>query len=535
MAGDLRDDKLRDRLREAAGDGAQSDGSALQSRPGQLPPDPSDEALRKAVSDYHAPGPVEGWDLIAIDLEHADRIFDASLRQRMQTFGATEDSHAWPRFIGYWRDSRLFRTKLLLLKSIEAMTLLLLFLVFSEYGAFEIPPEARHPAPTLRPSIPPLPYHHDNLADAGRPVAGEPCRTVSSPPVQSGGQPGRTHPRSATTPETTIAGIKPTDIPQRHFVTPVDPILGVEVEPAAFGAGQIEAPGHASHPGESPSVPDFPENSAQALPARLAMVPFSGLLLHPSAADRFIIPAITPAASRPCGHAELSLLVLNDLSALRMPEDRIYSIDQQVIFPEKRLYARGYGGGFTIASSGHPRLALETGLIYSSRTFRPGRTVVLGSSVDNSTVDFEALRLQLITLPMQGRYRLDHTGRIQTYLAGGMSFTVVAQSDLDVFSSYSFTSLAQGADPKSDPVLARTLRETQRISEHLRDNTPFKTKNYLSLQAGAGVEYVLTNHNKFFLQVLAQYQIPNVEFSKHNGKDLRAMALQAGMRTLLGK
>lgn len=251
------------------------------------------------------------------------------------------------------------------------------------------------------------------------------------------------------------------------------------------------------------------------------------------ARDEPSIPLPAPGRKTGRSAAELSVFALADMSALRMSEERIYSLGQQVVFPEKRLYSQGFGGGITIAT-GHPRYALETGILYSSRTFSPGRKVTLGNALDNSTVDFQALRLQLVSVPLQGRFRLDRKGRIQTYAAGGMTFTVVAQSDLDVVSSYNFTSLAAGADPNSDPVIARTLRETRRISETLRDGAPFSSKNYVSLNGGFGLEYVIMNHKKIFLQAQAQYQIPNLEFSNHNGKDLRALVVQAGLRSSLG-
>jgi hypothetical protein len=263
-----------------------------------------------------------------------------------------------------------------------------------------------------------------------------------------------------------------------------------------------------------------------------ALTPIDPLEVNLTKAEPFI-PLPKPGRQTGRSAAELSVFALADMSALRMSEERIFSLGQQVVFPEKRLYSQGFGGGITIAT-GHPRYALETGILYSSRTFSPGRMVTLGNALDNSTVDFQALRLQLVSVPLQGRFRLDRKGRIQSYAAGGMTITVVAQSDLDVVSSYNFNSLAAGADPNSDPVIARTLRETRRISETLRDGAPFSSKNYVSLNGGFGLEYVIMNHKKIFLQAQAQYQIPNLEFSNHNGKDLRALVVQAGLRSSLG-
>jgi hypothetical protein len=53
--------------------------------------------------------------------------------------------------------------------------------------------------------------------------------------------------------------------------------------------------------------------------------------------------------------------------------------------------------------------------------------------------------------------------------------------------------------------------------------------------SGVGVEYMLTEHKAIFLQSVAQYQIPNIAFSNNNGKHLRSVSLQVGIRGPLGK
>src|SRR5690606_16378021 len=81
------------------------------------------------------------------------------------------------------------------------------------------------------------------------------------------------------------------------------------------------------------------------------------------ARDEPSIPLPEPSRKTGRSAAELSVFALADMSALRMSEERIYSLGQQVVFPEKRLYSQGFGGGITIAT-GHPRYALETGILY---------------------------------------------------------------------------------------------------------------------------------------------------------------------------
>jgi hypothetical protein len=194
----------------------------------------------------------------------------------------------------------------------------------------------------------------------------------------------------------------------------------------------------------------------------------------------------------------------------------------------------GFGAGFTVAI-GHPVWALETGVVYSAKNFKPGRQLIVGGAFDNGSVEFEAMKLQMVSMPLQYRYRFDHKGRIKTYITAGGGFHVIAQSDIDVQIKYHFASLSFGENPNNDPNLAQTIEESRRIRAHILDGAPFRTKSFVSANAGLGLEYALTPHKTLFLQSIIQYQIPGLQFSNNNGKHLRSISLQAGVRGPLGK
>jgi hypothetical protein len=178
--------------------------------------------------------------------------------------------------------------------------------------------------------------------------------------------------------------------------------------------------------------------------------------------------------------------------------------------------------------------ALETGVIYSAKEFKPGRQLIVGGVFDNGSVDFDAMRLQLVSIPVQYRYRFDHTGRLRMYALGGAGLNVIAESITDVHVEYHFPSLSFGQNPNSNPDLVETIEETRQISEHFRDGAPFSTKSFLSINGGIGIEYQISEYKTLFLQTMVQYQIPDLKFSNNNGKHLRTASLQAGVRTPLG-
>jgi hypothetical protein len=184
-------------------------------------------------------------------------------------------------------------------------------------------------------------------------------------------------------------------------------------------------------------------------------------------------------------YTEFGMLAQADYNALKMPEDHLYSSGREIIFPSKGIMSPGFGAGFTIAI-GHPIWALETGVIYSAKDFEPGRQLIIGGAFDNGSVDFEAMKLQLVSLPMQFRYRFDHKGRLKAYGIGGGGFHVIAESNIDVQVKYHFPSLAFGENPNNDPYLAETIQESRRIQEHIRDGAPLSTKSFLSANVGRG-------------------------------------------------
>jgi opacity protein-like surface antigen len=245
------------------------------------------------------------------------------------------------------------------------------------------------------------------------------------------------------------------------------------------------------------------------------------------------IPAPTFVKAINNTYLEFGMLAQADYNQLKMPEDRLYNEGKQIVFPLQGITSPGYGAGFTLAL-GHTRWAIEAGLIYSAKSFRPGRELTVGSLVDHSNVEFEAMRMQLISLPLQYRYRFDHKGRLKVYGMAGFGFHYIAQSDVDVMVEYNFNSLTAGEDPNNNPTLARTIRQAQRVSEDLRDAAPFSSRTYISANLGAGLEYALTDRKTIFLQTAYQYQIPNLRFSNHDGKHLLTLSFQAGVRTPLG-
>jgi hypothetical protein len=535
-----------DQLRDILGKYKSPDGgSSMGTDPQALTPSPEEPSTP-------SPDQIQAWKRIEASLDAADQAFDETIRHKINHFNPPYEPHTWPLFVKRLADTRNLRAKLIVLKSVEVAILLLLILSavnLQRMGKMPFDSNLLNSAPKKE-----SPWKsEENKKDNQQPVQTTP--TTSTKINNDFTQADQDQNSSATNNSNLVAGNNysnnNSNIPGENSVTRKN--LGSTIIPNAISSAvdllitenqtstnrqslsklTDEIPALVLNGLEftvAPSViPDIDAADNVYITEPIAVAGLTSLNKSFNAVPdpKFIEPLKRT-------YTEFGMLAQADYNALKMPEDHLYSSGREIIFPSKGILSPGYGAGFTIAI-GHPIWALETGVIYSAKDFEPGRQLIVGGAFDNGSVDFEAMKLQVVSLPMQFRYRFDHKGRLKAYGIGGGGFHVIAESNIDVQVKYHFPSLAFGENPNNDPNLAETIQETRRIQEHIRDGAPLSTKSFVSANVGLGVEYMLTEHKAIFLQTVAQYQIPNIAFSNNNGKHLRSVSLQAGIRGPLGK
>jgi len=507
--------------------------------------------VNSAPEDPSSPTPdqLQAWKRIEASLDAADQAFDETINQRVKHFHPKYDPHSWPLLLSRLADKRYLRAKLILLKSVEVAILLLLIL-----SAVNIERTGK------------LPFHSDllnsNSKKQNEQQKSDEIKSESNIDIQQ--TPSATpesnkdftqvdqHQNQTTAENSNLSA-------ERNDANGISTLNAIIAENYSSAENSNAIAINDDEIGTNSFAPDFhsatittgeiPTRSMNSLPiaagpTHIAEITraYNSFITDPlipadiASADKKHKHVPDPTFVKPPLHAytEFAVLAQVDYNALRMPADHLYSSGREIVFPSKGIMSPGYGAGFTIAI-GHPIWALETGVIYSAKDFEPGRQLIVGGAFDNGSIKFEAMKLQLVSLPVQYRYRFDHKGRLKSYVIAGGGFHVIAQSNTDVQIKYHFASLSFGEDPNSDPNLAETIKESRRIREHIRDGAPFSTKSFVSINAGLGIEYMLTEHKAIFLQTVAQYQIPNIAFSNNNGKHLRSVSLQAGVRGPLGK
>lgn len=501
-----------------------------------------DALLREMLSGYNPSNKVEGWDKIAASLDSADEAFDHDVRNRIHQYHASYDPQSWPKFATRFTAHKQLRTRLIVLKLSEAAAILLLMLTMLHLGhEGRLPfqekqndPIAAHDAQTPETALRNAQSSSSNLLDAHKAVEQIQLSQTSLPKADalsgnhstqekiapySGDNPAVNF--IAETDETflSVDGLPSSlaDIEEGIFVEPV-----VENDPVIYVASDLHA---------EPETLETDENARTGLESTAQFLPLAPASLTYVVKNPIQKPVLVTASGKT--YFEFGMLAQADYNQLKMPEDRLNNDGEQIVFPLQGITSPGYGAGFTLAL-GHPRWAAETGVIYNAKTFRPGRELTIGTEADNSNVEYEAMHMQLISVPLQFRYRFDAKGRLKTYGFAGFGLHIIAQSDIDVKVAHNFPSLHEGEDPNNNPSLARTIRQAQRVSDDIRERAPFSTNSYISANLGLGVEYELLDHKSLFLQTAYQYQIPNIRFSNHNGKHVLSLSLQAGVRTPLG-
>ena len=516
-----------------------------------------DENLRETVSTFEAPGQVEGWNRIEESLNVADKQFDEEVRHRINAYKPEETPSSWPHLISRISGPAMLRSKIIAFKVVEVTAVLLLLFTVLKMGQmgklpFETPlfdnpdntPQATSPKVEMAEMI--SPATTDAIADnSSKPNFNtnnqfpERDRGINSD-IASPTNPGASgndfssinNQKSLNDGASSISGDKAHVLIaslEKTYVIPVKEGLADD---------QILVPFYSGEPSLAVTTPKKQKKGEGFLGTMnnhaIAMASFMSSHLSPiQGRNRVSPPEAKYIRPRSGTHTEFGIITQLDYNKMRMPEDRLYSAGRQIIFPQQGLPTASIGGGFSFAI-GHPRWAIETGMIYNPKTFKPGRQLIVGGAFDNGSVEFEAMRLQMISVPLQFRYRFDHKGFFKAYGLAGFGLHLIAQSDVDVLIKYHFPSLSYGQDPNNVPQLAEIYRETRRISEHIRDGAPFSTKSYFSVNVGAGVEYSVSENKTIFLQSTLLYQVPNLTFSNNNGKHIRSMSLQAGVRTPLG-
>ena len=547
------DESLKDMLGDYKPEGLQPDWNEFSNymlvheQMGQWEEEAFDENLKESVAEFEVPAEVEGWERIEASLNLADQQFDENVRNRINQFEPQFNPQTWTLFLKRFTGLGYLRTKLIAFKAVEVAAVMLILFTVVKMGQmgklpFETPLyEKPNTTPVQEKSSVDM---ADNLlkhagienkdlsqklpSDSGTSNSGAESSASNKENSSSLSQNQLTANLLTNSEEDEVmAQNRNIFSPQRIPSSAILPLLAANksdgIDPVSVAFVDSDQDNDISSRDNTTR-----RNRVGAFSSSGPGVFMASILSPVRWNHEKTLPKLRYQKQRDKTYTEFGIISQLDYNLMKMPEDRLYSAGQQIVFPQQGIPSSGFGGGFTFAI-GHPRWAVETGMIYNAKNFKPGRELKVGDAYDNGRVEFDAMRLQLVSVPLIFRYKIDHKGPFRVYGLTGMGLHLIAQSDIEVSIKYSFLSLSPG-----DPGVVNIQRETKRIREHIRDGAPFNTKSFLSLNTGAGIEYAITEHKTLFLQSAIQYQVPNLRFSNNNGKHIRSLSMQLGVRTPFG-
>jgi hypothetical protein len=509
LLNDLTGDQYAEENKSSGGD---SSGEAVSRSMGT----PEDDILREMLTAYSPQARVQGWEKLAASLDAADEYFDHQVRQRINQYHPAYDPHSWAKFAKRFSAHKHLRTRLIVIKISEAAAILLLMLSVLHLGRIENLPVKDPIAKETIADAKATPSVLTDPQNANKSAIDE-NRYLAKRSNQNQG-----NPKGSKDIKSQIVFPSKTQDQHTDITSEISNTVNTSQEVILSSNSWLTI-------NESEVIIPFPADQHleaasedKTRPVAQGDISIVQFLDQPIAPVEYVnhspIQKPTLVASVGKKYFEFGMMAQADYNQLKMPEDRLNSNGEQIVFPLQGITSPGFGAGFTLAT----------------KTFKPGRELTIGNTADNSKVEYDAMHMQLISVPLQFRYRFDATGRFKSYAFAGFGLNVIAQSDIDVKVDYNFPSLPEGEDPNNNPSLARTIRQTQRASEDFRKDAPFSTNSYISANIGLGIEYLLAERKTLFLQTAYQYQIPNLRFSNHNGKHVLSLSLQAGVRTPLG-
>lgn len=246
--------------------------------------------------------------------------------------------------------------------------------------------------------------------------------------------------------------------------------------------------------------------------ARMSSFVFSGK-------RKLIKPDLYPHGLR------FTLLASVDINSLYIPPDQFFADGEPIHFESRDLLASGYSSGLGVLLDRGP-WSFETGLTYSVKRYEPNRILKIGKTFDISTIDFKQIDLHTIHIPANAHWNFDRKGKTRFYATGGAGLNIVATANYDLLVENEYRNSIPAGSRPSNP----TNYQAQVVRENLLDGAEFRSKSYLTLQLGMGMDYLLDEKFSLFVQPTYYHQVPFFRISDLNGKRLHFASLMFGTR-----
>ena len=186
----------------------------------------------------------------------------------------------------------------------------------------------------------------------------------------------------------------------------------------------------------------------------------------------------------------------------------------------------GYGSGFSLGFK-YGRYEIETGLLYSAKTYHPNIVDTYGTLGAYKEKRFNAINLQVLQVPINLRhnYAVLGNGKWHLYAQTGMAMNIILRAQYDIPERPQPTSRWIPTDVAATSRLNRIdFNEGILGGDSLKDNT------FFTFNIGAGADYYLSPRWSIFMQPDVHYHFSQTRIGPTKDR-IHSISLSFGVRT----
>lgn len=513
------DDKIRQLFENFRDDSALPDWEDMDrilddNRMSEHEPEPLDQEVKDLFDGFVPADATPQWDRMSQTLDELeDKGFDEEIKEKVQEFEAPYDASSWPVLSDKLLTREWLHRHIVTIKVLEVVAVLLLFVSFYNISSHVLPQENRETNTTSEP-VAQILGQEDIFSPGDRHAKvqnGTQSQVAKAENTQ--GESGHTR--------TVHHGVIPsTNAENAQGMPPASLIKNGEFALSGVNEkGMIPAPhsivwGHSRQTTEPGII--LLHSELNYLESNRA---FASLTTTPTLKQKEQTKVFFGVSSG------------SDINSLLIPEDYFFTLGQAFKFTDKTLIASGYSAG-TSLSFERQRFGFETGLYYASKDYEPDRILYIAEDVDKSTLDFQSISLDIVSVPAHIKYRIDPVGKWRLYVLGGVEMHVLAAADYDLITRNSFASIAP---PGEGAGRSNFFEEVQRVRERILEGAEFKSNSFFTANAALGLERSLNTRYSAFFQPTYQHQLSTLSATaEENGKkELKSLSFRLGVRTRL--
>lgn len=480
-----------------------------------------DTQIRDAMAGLGA-GLTPDWPKMEEILNADERQFDQQIKETVENFEVPYNPATWPTLHARVSAEEKMRRRFIHVKVLEIAAVLILFLTF--YNFF----------PVLKSSV--LQQSQDlaqkEVSNSGSELAMiNPAVITAENAVASDGHGELKNKNAQAISSGRLQEIMPTSVARPASLRVTDKSNNRD---ASVALADVVTFDESRSPAIVASLPLlFSESVSQQasplaveIPAGLAansLGPISRVRLASVFSPMVTVAPVLKKASR----MRFGMMAGADINTLFVPDEHFYSQGRYINFSEKEIVAGGYSAGASLLFDSR-RVVIETGVMYSSKSFRPDRNLFVGNSLDQHSLDFENISLNVLSVPLYFHWKIDGRGLWRVYATSGISLHVIASAHYDLITETIYTSSAV-----QDPTQMQNRGEVERLRENMLDGAKFSSKGYITTVGGFGIERSLNSRMSLFIQPMYEYQIPFFGLIEQNGKHQQNGSLLLGTRISL--